>query len=95
MWLTVALFILLSPGFLLTIPAGSKGLLMSGQTSISAVLVHAVVFSLALWLVKKYYWSVDGFRRNKRTTGNTTYSINGCRDGFHIDPNNSQRCIKD
>jgi hypothetical protein len=34
---------------------------MSGQTSIPAVLVHAVVFFLALWLVKKYYWSVAGF----------------------------------
>lgn len=61
MWVTVALFILLSPGFLVTLPPGSKGVLMSGQTSISAVLVHAVVFFVALWLVKKYYWSVSGF----------------------------------
>lgn len=61
MWVTVALFILLSPGFLLTIPAGSKGLLMSGQTSVAAVLVHAIVFALALYLVKTYYWSVLGF----------------------------------
>lgn len=61
MWVTVALFILLSPGFLLTLPAGSKGVWMSGQTSTAAVLVHGLVFALALYLVKSYYWSVLGF----------------------------------
>ena len=45
MWyLSAALFILLSPGFLLTLPPGKKGIWMSGQTSVAAVLVHAVVF---------------------------------------------------
>lgn len=48
--LLTALFVVLSPGVLLTIPACSKGLLMSGQTSTRAVLVHAVVF----YLVAKY-----------------------------------------
>jgi hypothetical protein len=38
------LFIILSPGILLTIPAGSRGLFMSGQTSLVAVIVHALVF---------------------------------------------------
>jgi hypothetical protein len=38
------LFILLSPGVLLTLPAGSRGIVMSGQTSFLAVLVHAVLF---------------------------------------------------
>lgn len=61
MWVTVALFILLSPGFFVTLPPGSKGVLMSGQTSISAVLVHAVVFMGALWLLKRYTRSITGF----------------------------------
>ena len=39
------LFILLSPGFLLTIPPMSKGILMSGQTSISSILIHALIFT--------------------------------------------------
>jgi hypothetical protein len=65
MWVTVALFILLSPGFLLTLPAGSKGVFMSGQTSTAAVLVHAVVFAVALYLLKSYYWSVMGFEDKK------------------------------
>jgi ascorbate-specific PTS system EIIC-type component UlaA len=46
------LFFLLSPGVLLTIPPGSKGLFVSGQTSILAAAVHAVVFvvvSCILW----------------------------------------------
>lgn len=61
MWTIVALFVLLSPGFLLTIPAGSRGLLMSGQTSVAAVLVHGLVFALALYLVDLYSWRVLGF----------------------------------
>ena len=42
--LATLLFVLLSPGVLLTLPAGSKGVVMSGQTSFMAVLVHAVLF---------------------------------------------------
>jgi hypothetical protein len=43
-WICGLLFFVLSPGVLLTIPPGSKGLFMSGQTSVVAALVHAVVF---------------------------------------------------
>ena len=42
--LATILFVLLSPGILLTLPAGGKGLIMSGQTNLMAVLVHAVLF---------------------------------------------------
>lgn len=42
--LATLLFILLSPGLLLTLPAGSKGVVMSGQTSLFAILVHAALF---------------------------------------------------
>jgi len=41
-----ALFGLLSPGILLTIPTESKGLWMSGQTSPKAVAVHAAIFAV-------------------------------------------------
>jgi hypothetical protein len=41
------LFILLSPGFLLTIPPIGK-LFMSRKTSVAAVFVHALVFYFAL-----------------------------------------------
>lgn len=51
---TTALFILLSPGLLLTLPPVGKKVLMSGQTSTMAVLVHAVVFAAALMAVKSY-----------------------------------------
>jgi hypothetical protein len=45
------IFIILSPGILLTIPAGSRGLFMSGQTSLMAAAVHAVVFLIVgAWL---------------------------------------------
>jgi hypothetical protein len=52
------LFFLLSPGVLLTIPAGSKGLFASGQTSVLAAAVHAVVFVAAIYLLSV---SVEGF----------------------------------
>lgn len=45
--LPTLLFVLLSPGVLLTLPPKGKGIWMSGQTSLIAVLVHAVVFAVA------------------------------------------------
>lgn len=40
------LFVLLTPGVLLTLPPGSGGILMSRQSSLPAVGVHALVFAL-------------------------------------------------
>ena len=54
MWFIPILFILLSPGVLFTIPPVGKKMLMSGLTSTSSVLVHALLFSLSLYLIKKY-----------------------------------------
>ena len=49
MLVEIVLFILLSPGLLLTLPPVSKGgVFMSGKTSTLAVLVHALVFALLL-----------------------------------------------
>jgi hypothetical protein len=49
-----ALFFVLSPGVLLTLPAGSRGIFMTRQTSLVAALVHAVVFVVVgtlLWRI--------------------------------------------
>lgn len=48
MLVAVVLFILLSPGLLLTVPAvGNKAFtVMSGQTSIGAILLHTFLFYL-------------------------------------------------
>lgn len=48
LFLATVLFVLLSPGVLLTIPPIGGKLLMSGKTSMVAVLVHAVVFYVLL-----------------------------------------------
>jgi hypothetical protein len=48
------LFFLLSPGVLLTIPPGSRGLFVSGQTSVLAAAVHAVVFVIVSHIVMRY-----------------------------------------
>lgn len=42
------LFILLSPGLLLTLPPVGKKWYRSGQTSVTAILVHAIVFAVLL-----------------------------------------------
>lgn len=44
----VLLFFILSPGVLLTLPPGGRGVLMSGQTSMIAALVHAFVFAFVV-----------------------------------------------
>lgn len=52
MWIAVLLFVLLSPGLLLTLPPVGK-IFMSRKTSITAVLVHAVVFATLLTLLNQ------------------------------------------
>lgn len=46
--LATLLFVVLSPGILLTLPPVGSKIFMSGKTSMIAVLVHAVVFYLIL-----------------------------------------------
>ena len=52
---TTALFLALSPGLLLTLPPGSGGVFRSGQTSIPAVLTHAIVFAVVFALLRKQF----------------------------------------
>ena len=52
---TTVLFLALSPGMLLTLPPGSKGVFMSGQTSQASALVHTVVFALVFALLRKQF----------------------------------------
>ena len=52
---TTVLFLALSPGMLLTLPPGSKGVYMSGQTSPASAFVHTVVFALVFALLRKQF----------------------------------------
>ena len=52
---TTALFILLSPGLLLTLPPKSGGIFGSGQTSIESVLTHAVVYALVFAILRRLF----------------------------------------
>lgn len=49
------LFMVLSPGILLTMPESSKGMFVSGQTSVAAILVHGLVFAMVFALVRKNF----------------------------------------
>jgi hypothetical protein len=52
---TTVLFLTLSPGMLLTLPPGSKGVFMSGQTSQASALVHTLVFAIVFALLRKQF----------------------------------------
>ncbi len=49
------LFVVLTPGVLLTIPPGSKGLFMSGQTSTPAVAVHTLVYAVLFAFLRSQF----------------------------------------
>jgi hypothetical protein len=52
---TAILFTVLSPGMLLTLPPGSNGVFMSGQTGVAPALVHSLVFALVFALLRKQF----------------------------------------
>ena len=49
------LFVLLTPGVLLTLPPLSGGVLFSGQTGLVQVIVHAVVFSIMFASLRGFF----------------------------------------
>jgi len=51
----IILFVLLSPGLLLTLPPMSNGVFNSGQTSVTSILVHAVVFGVVYAGLRAYF----------------------------------------
>ena len=64
LWLQVLLFVLLSPGVILTLPPVGSNIFFSGKTSVTAVLVHAVVFTLVYQCALKAItdYKLDGFQ---------------------------------
>jgi hypothetical protein len=52
------LFMLLSPGMILTLPPGVKGALMSGETGVAPVFVHSLVFAFIFALLRKQFPAV-------------------------------------
>lgn len=49
------LFVLLSPGIVLTLPPGTGGIVSSGQTSLEAILSHTLVFAVVFALLRKTF----------------------------------------
>jgi hypothetical protein len=69
----LVLFIVLSPGILLTLPPVGKQIFMSGQTSLLAVLVHAIIFAAIVYYYKPLLQ--EGFQqRSDMETGNLKLS---------------------
>uniref|UniRef100_A0A6C0JXC8 Uncharacterized protein n=1 Tax=viral metagenome TaxID=1070528 RepID=A0A6C0JXC8_9ZZZZ len=57
------LFILLSPGFLLTLPPVGDKIFMSYKTSLFSILVHSLVFAVALLFLNK----IEGFATARKS----------------------------
>lgn len=72
----VLLFVILSPGVLLTLPPVGNKIFMSGKTSLLAVAVHAVVFYLALCYILPY---IEGFQAEPAECNVTTNKPSGCK----------------
>ncbi len=69
-YITLAiLFFLLSPGVLLTLPPVGKKIWMSGQTSVMAAFVHAIVFAGLLYFLHQQ-GIVEGFKGRKNKLNN-------------------------
>ena len=82
----VLLFIVLSPGLLLTLPPGSrKKVWMTGQTSPIAIGVHAVVFGAILYFAKQQ-GLLEGFQQTgtSTTTGTSTPTVSTTSSGTTI-----------
>ncbi len=58
------LFFVLSPGILLTLPPVGNKIWMSGKTSITSALVHAIVFVGILYLIQSNTNVMEGFAGN-------------------------------
>jgi hypothetical protein len=56
---TILLFVLLSPGLLLTIPSGPNGFFLSKETSHLAIFIHTIIFIFVFGI------SVDIIDRNR------------------------------
>lgn len=71
------LFVLLSPGLLLTLPPIGKKVFMSGKTSTMAILVHALVFAAALYYRKSIpvLSSLEGFAAPGTPTVNPAHVV--------------------
>lgn len=102
MWTLALFFFLLSPGVLLTLPAGSKGVWMSGQTSVAAAAVHAIVFVLVLVYVVPFLRRVgiplEGFQdaatqaAGPKKMGETCSESEHCESGLMCGP--EKKCVK-
>jgi hypothetical protein len=51
----LVLFILLMPGVILTLPPGSRGIFLSGQTSAPAVAVHTLVYAIVFAFLRSSF----------------------------------------
>jgi hypothetical protein len=65
----VILFILLSPGLLLTLPPVGKSYWMTMKTSVAAIFVHAFIFAVLLYF-KKYLPIVGSYEGFADASGN-------------------------
>lgn len=75
------LFIVLSPGLLLTLPPVGKEIFMSLKTSILAILTHAVLFFILLYFFED---ATEGFENPSKPVCGTTSKATGCECSVYV-----------
>jgi len=82
MWFEVVLFLLLQPGLLLTLPPVGKQVFMSGKTSLTAIIVHALVFAAILYFKKSIpiLRDIEGFQASNSSGSNFVSETSKFRD---------------
>ena len=64
---SVLLFIVLSPGLLLTLPPNTnRGLFYSGQTNLIAIIIHALLFGLLYRILMACYYKLKHRAQKKK-----------------------------
>ena len=71
--LITLLFILLSPGVLLTLPPGPKGVMFSEETSNLAVLVHSAAFFSVLSAINYNFLGLSWLKNIESTIISNNY----------------------
>lgn len=63
------LFIILSPGFLITLPPVGGNLFMSYKTSLFSILVHSLVFAASIYFLNKIeaFQNPSGMRQKMKS----------------------------
>ncbi len=73
--LLTILFVLLSPGIIFTLPPVSNKIIRTGETSITSVFIHSILFISIIYLIDSSVWKNEFFGNTKGSVSRSNVSI--------------------